>query len=472
MYYNSYCINNIFEYDDNSEKLFGLEIVEGTSPETEDDAMMTYYMYNYYKKYGYKGIKDGVSVQFYPNDMKDIIGIEIFGYKITGIVSTKIDYTKYDFDSNETPKDIDAWNRYNEDDKNGLISSLYVKSSTAYKIQDIRVMSSVGMKSTSSESSVPYDIANENYEIYTNKTNYKVLVNAEYVAESKYGIGYNYALNEFINENSELTTLEAKERFNNILFEYIPSMRKEKVILHTNDNTISLKFELEIDGFYIEDEKDSMKLLFSKDFLDEYDYLRVSNVRKVYTNFKASKNLLKDIVDRKLYDVYKNHSYPVYLILDYNVVYDQISSVQYSMKVLSYIFSGVSILFIIMSGLMIIKNINNNMKSTIKDVGILRSMGIRLVDLYRIFNVYNILIFVSNLIISIPIGIGFIKVLNNLINKYLLDSESASYVTLLINYPSNIIVCILLCVLLPIVVTIIPIIMTTRKSVNTIIKTE
>ncbi len=125
-----------------------------------------------------------------------------------------------------------------------------------------------------------------------------------------------------------------------------------------------------------------------------------------------------------------------------------------------------------MSGLMIIKNINNNMKLTIKDVGILRSMGIRFVDLYRIFNVYNILIFVSNLIISIPIGIGFIKVLNNLINKYLLDSESASYVTLLINYPSNIIVCILLCVLLPIVVTIIPIIMTTRKSVNTIIKTE
>lgn len=121
---------------------------------------------------------------------------------------------------------------------------------------------------------------------------------------------------------------------------------------------------------------------------------------------------------------------------------------------------------------MIIKNINNNMKLTIKDVGILRSMGIRFVDLYRIFNVYNILIFVSNLIISIPIGIGFIKVLNNLINKYLLDSESASYVTLLINYPSNIIVCILLCVLLPIVVTIIPIIMTTRKSVNTIIKTE
>ncbi len=341
MYYNSYYINNIFEYDDNLKKLFGLEIVEGTSPETEDEAMMTYYMYNYYKKYGYKGIKDGVSVQFYPNDMKDIIGIEIFGYKITGIVSTKIDYTKYDFDSNETPKDIDAWNRYNEDDKNGLISALYVKSTTAYKIQDIRVMSSVGMKSTSSESSVPYDIANENYEIYTNKTNYKVLVNAEYVAESKYGIGYNYALNEFINENSELTTLEAKERFNNILFEYIPLMRKERVILHTNDNTISVKFELEIDGFYIEDEKDSMKLLFSKDFLDEYDYLRVSNVRKVYTNFKASKNLLKDIVDRKLYDVYKNHSYPVYLILDYNFVYDQISSVQNSMKVLSYIFSGV-----------------------------------------------------------------------------------------------------------------------------------
>lgn len=488
-YNNAYEIKGIIEYDDKSQNILGLSIREGKEPTKNDEAMISYYMYDYFRKYGYKGSKNGENIEFYPSETKDIIGIELYGYIITGVINTREDYTKYNFDLDTLPLNVEEWNNYHDDDENGLICSLYVKKGTAYQMLEPEFDTDLTKSASDADTyEIIEDLPEDKYNIVKKNEDLNIVVPIDYVCKLAYEkkiLPYSsFSRNvKYIksNDKENLTDKEICDMIANKLKESISDYGKTYLYFTRQHMFHYRTYYGTIDGFYYSYDYensnyhyiDKCHMLISKSLEESYKDAWHSNVTRVYTSFKSSKELIKGIVDRKFTVKSEiNFNHDENLVIETNYLYDEIFSVRYMLSFISKIFMFISLALIVISALLITKNINSNMQYRIKDIGILRSMGIKKLDLYRIFNIYNILMFLVTLIISIPISTSLINVLNKELFKTLLDEPGNVYVKLLIDSPINSLICISFCIIIPLIVTLLPILKQTKKSINTIIKDD
>ena len=249
---------------------------------------------------------------------------------------------------------------------------------------------------------------------------------------------------DFNQESTEIRIANLEESFHKDLFlgDY-PNNNKEVVISYKDaitlangrelEDIIGEEFEITFYQYiyrnnevsYTENIKYKIKGILTDSFEnipwiftdDCYNYLSYSYGLNNYKNANLNGIVINDYSAKLLKELYKEniHDYS-YSSLDINVTNEYVKSI-------SLIFTIVGLLLLIVSALIILSYINNSISSKIQEIGLLRSLNIKLKQIVMIF-IVEILIFIT-IVFLISLCFEFLAIY--LFNTLLVQQQLISF---------------------------------------------
>ena len=263
--------------------------------------------------------------------------------------------------------------------------------------------------------------------------------------------------------------------FGNMYMEYIKNnrdkitdiskVRNELLIKYVNDkNLIGQKLKMDIAdlyGTYSKDEKKTYELVIKGAVVFDDLYFYVSNellsgymrnnseVRKVYFDLDNKDDIMKTL---KKYNN-KEELYANTIFTD--TINDVAKTVKYVSNIASKVLIGILIFTVIIFALFIVSSVNHNKK----DIGILRAMGAKTSDIFKIYYLESFIIGLFAYLISIVVVYVSTYFANNLISENLFSKVEP----IIFNY-NLIYILIIFVILITLVAFVVPLIKITKTK--------
>ena len=440
-----------FEYNKNTIDLFDLKVVAGNDPVLDNECAITDTLADTFIEvnYRYSDIEKGI------NTYDDLIGLDLFGYKICSVVSCKKSQEyKNGFEINRKTRDA----RFRMDDSIycGCANSIFIstnllkssKTLVAYSrsgetYSEDEVYGSGVIKEKRDNSSSDIEFFND----YT-KNDSGVIVGADVFL----GNGtYHRLIEDLYNSYKKLHDDWDEDKLQKESTDFARSYAIGEVI----NKTMNFRITPSLDDDFVDYKNlniigvDFTNLLnmYVDDGLFDEDINYISNLVSVGTIFHDATNnkscreyaykLMKSYMNWEGDDAYFA-STVVQDYLDYGDVF----------KILGYVFMALSIISLSIGVFITYKHINSSIIKVEKDFGVLKSMGVTSFDIFRILNVQNIIISVSAIIFGCLLQYVGVYLMNKITSNVLrFDCFFSTYSIAFWNYLAIIFVALIVPVL-------------------------
>ncbi len=445
-----------------------LKLIAGTLPTSDNEIAISLYIYEEYQKFGYKNINDDITCDI--QSPKDIIGKSIKlnnkDFIITGIIDTNFSDTRYQDLINKTEEEISVNNveemlkeELETNLKYGLHCLVFVQK--GYHEKFLQLISSTGV---SNKDLIYIDNSNiftgyENYSdnigtIYwkdgiekTELTGDEVLlplyntyrINGNPINFNSYEY-FDELLNTFADENYPLIKEDfeavygpstADDYANYIKYDTVNQFQNGKDYYYFNDlaikkalidffsnfqdlplnlniNNLEFNKPIEVVGFYVGNSNSIIvsNQMFSQllnyqygypYIIDELSSNRNQNISMINYSDKNHGNVLYDI-----------HADVTEIINDINPIYIMLSK----------IFFIVGVVLAFFSSLLLFKFINMSIERKRKDIGVLRALGAKQSDVFKIFMTESLIITLMSFISSAILTSILCFIINFILKHY------------------------------------------------------
>ena len=459
-----------FEYSDNAIDLFELKIINGNAPKNDNEILITDITCEYFIscEYSYGDVSKNITTY------DDMIGLNLFGFKISGVVSTNKSKFYKDIYNNIYIEDtnITVMNETLAIDS-GCANAIFTKKKIHSSLPIYFVMSSryvdyldyyndVDMITDSLEDVYYFDGCDSNSN--------GIIVSADFISKYRFGLTYEEKIQEdfarvrgsvsadYTDEeimeivkkyfNDDISKLYSSIKFK--VSDYKSSSQGSSISFDTIQNIIGISYAASSKSMYVNLEK-------FEGLSEISDY---TNAVAIYSSLKnINKKYLNELIDNLesfLNDVYNEPAICLENARAYKIIcYEDI------FLVLKIIFGSLAIMFFAISLFIMYKYINDSISYKEKDIGVLKSIGVSERDIIGIFNIQNLFIMSISLITSIIIQYLGVYGVNKIMSRiFEMNSYVESYRVLLYNYFAIIFISLII----PIIATMYPILRIAHKN--------
>lgn len=458
-----------YEYNIKSKELFGLTLVAGNEPTSVNDCVMSDILADIFVELNYKFS----SIERNINVYNDLLGLNLFGYNITGIVSSKnSDYYRKKIERNRKKDAGSASGSFEDISHAGCANSLFINSNL---LKTDNLLASYSYSDDNKSEAYEYnnDYIQSKEKNFSNTITYLngnnsfsegAIVGASIISKKVLGKTfeeqYNYYYQSNKTWNPEMTDDECKSNAltsatNDVLNRmsdyniklYFNSSFDKEYSEYTTLPIIGIDFENNLSNVYVDDKS-------IEPF--EHTVSKITNIEVLLhssdNNNKCRKyayNLMNASLD---YSCDETAYMSNYMIIDYLDMIDVFNA-------LEYLFIICAVVFLLIGLFIIHKYIMDSITRNEKDFGVLKAIGVKTIDIFRIFNVQNVII--SVIIMSFGFTLQYVGVhlVNRIISIINIDSFKSYYVSA-INYA----VIVLLAIFAPLVISLYPTIKCSIKS--------
>ena len=467
-----------FNYEE-SKDMFDLKIINGFAPSTDNEIVISDLVAEFFVAMDYQ--YDGTSK--YIDSYDDIIGLNLFGYTISGVVST-IQSDLY----------MDFYEKQKDGDLNYEINNIYASSGCGYSVFTKRPLA--GNKKVVIEiTGTPIDIVDsftygENCmarsscnEDVTYLSGYDenskgAIINVNYVSKKQYGkefedlVNYNYT--QYYKNNSIYDGYSEEELINmakkHTLNYDIPKSLTIKMYPNNDLNNeyqfsgkYSYQFIQHVIGITYDTSSNTNMYIDTSDIHDEIETISsLSNVDAVYTKIDDNKNTKEffNYLFTNYTTLYNYNKDTLYYLANYRIM--MLHDVGYVFNILEKAFIGLALIFVLIAMFTLYKYISDSIMYKIQDIGVLKAIGVSNKDVIKIFSIQNIFISLFTCLFTIPLQYVGIYLINNIMSQIYYDGcpYVSAYSIGVVNY----IFVIIIAVFIPLIVSLYPIEKCRRKS--------
>ncbi len=449
-----------FEYNQSTIDLFDLEIIVGNTPKTDNDCLMIDTLADSFKELGYKS--SGIEKKI--NSYSDLIGLSIFGYNICGVVScNKSDeYSKLFSYNKETGYGND---RYDDAIYCGCANSIFINKSLmkygtvsieyAYINEDFKE-GNIYKLSDNTSSTIEY--------IDDSSSNVGAIVGASVILENMYSCSYTDRVNAFYETYKIYNPAYTDDELYALAIQAV----KDEVITSVKKNPIRLCATSDMDDSYIDYYSENIigvdfnnnlyNIYVSDDAIDSFNDI-VSSMINVEALFYGAHN--NDKTRNYAYELMEAQSDWSGIDTPYlsNHIIENYLDLQSTFNVLRTIFICLFVVFLCIGTFILYKHITDSIDFVEKDFGVLKAIGVKTLDIFRIINVLTLIISICVIALSFVLQYCGILLVNE-ITSNLLDEKFTSYY---IDY-RNYIVIFAVSAIVPLLITIYPVIKSSRRN--------
>lgn len=459
-----------FEYNDLSKHVFGLNVLVGEEALNNNECVVIDTLADSFIELGYKHgyIQKNIS------NYSDMIGLDIFGYNIVGIVTCS-NSNKYKKIFKENKKSGKTSSLLEDAISSGCANSLFIKS-TLLKMDTANVSYKYGTSNTNSFSDNYIFNSDTIFDVKQNtsntisylgdvlSTNEGVIIGIELFYNMYYGSDYSSRIQfEYELEKLSNPSESDEDAMNNALLKI-----KIEVLSKINNDDKSFMFEITSNyGEYckyvttqiigIDFETDISSIYVNSSILNEYinDVSKFTNVEALFhksLDNKKCRNYAYKLMDSSMEWFGDGARLSSEVIINY-------LEANSTFEVLGYVFFVGGILFLLIGSFIIYKHIIDSILKVERDLGVLKAIGVRTIDIYKILSIQNIIISLITVIFGFILQYLFVGGLN-MITAILFETTFKAYYVSIYNY----LAIVFLAVLIPLLVTIKPIVLISRKN--------
>lgn len=458
-----------YEYNIKSRDLFGLSLVAGNEPSNINDCVMSDILADIFieMNYNYDSIKREITTY------NDLLGLNLFGYNITGIVSSnKSNYYRKKIQRNKKKNSGSANGSFEDISHAGCANSIFINSNLlktdklliSYSYLDEKQSEALEYNSNYIKSK---ENINSNTITYLNGNNLfsnGAIVGASIISKKVLGKTFEEQYNYYYQSNKYWNLDWSDDECKSNALESATN----DVLNNISDYNIKLNFESSFDNEYsdyitlpiigIDFENSLSDIYVDSESINTYEQIvsKITNIEVLLhssDNNKRCRQYAYNLMDASLdYSCDENAYMSNYMIVDYLDMIDVFNALEYAFLIGAIVF--------LLIGLFIIhKYIIDSIMRNEKDFGVLKSIGVKTIDIFRIFNIQNIIISVIIMIFGFTLQYVGVHLVNRIMSMINYDSFTSYYISA-INY----IIIILLSVLAPLVISLYPTIKCSVRS--------
>lgn len=455
----------------------GFTLLQGHYPTNADEIAVSDYINNLYKAAGYKGALNN-DIELYDNWNNTTVTLKISGIYRTGAIDSKYDELKTSSDKLSIKE---------QQDRNKLISSFrdYLKNSFAlvafvsddfYSAHNVQPVNNQTLTFASSSYFDGIEISNA--PITGSAINVSYLYTERSVKRNFDSFTfYDLDKNELKNFTANDLSLEKHEIYVP-LRSYRDNEVIEKEVSETSDqsdnkfyfkNYQSKSGEFTVKGYYDNgsDYNDLYKLIVSDDFVAEYAQTKAYDYSASSTKYTPSGELKYRFALTQTNNSLEQISYILKGEPERNItrsidneVFSGIQLMIELIEALSTVFLVIGIILGTLAALMLLNFISASIAAKTKEIGILRAVGARGADVFRIFFSEAFIFAIICFVLS-SIGAG---ILCNVINNSVTESTIIPTAALLNYNIVNVGITLLISLFVSAIATFIPVFKAARKS--------
>ena len=460
-----------FNYEE-SRELFDLKIINGSIPSTDNEIVISDLVAEFFVLMDYK--YDGTSK--YIDSYDDIIGLNLFGYTISGVVSTiqsdsYINYYK-NHRTDYSPEEEQLYSKFGCGFSIFTKKSLYENKNVVlefdylYKTYNLTYGDDCKTRKDFKENVI--------YLPSCDSSSKGMILNIDYASKIIYGKEYeeeiSYKYETYRNSSyydslsdSELEDYVRNGITNSIVDQFSSGFAIDMYPQGEKDNWSFPSYQFIQKVIGISSDTSSNVMLYIDDTEIEDELKKMSsynNVDAIYTDVDKSKNTKRyfNYLYTNSTNLYNNE---IFYYLS-NEVVENLYDCRDMFNALKIIFTALALIFVSIAMFIVYKYISDSIMYKIQDIGVLKAIGVSNKDVIKIFSIQNIFISLFTCLFTIPLQYVGIYLINNITSKIynIKDYFVKAYSIGVVNY----IFVIIIAVFIPLIVSLYPIEKCRRKS--------